>query len=86
MVSHYQSLGAGRSHGHQVVNFFHFVGVLASVKRTQEMCTRYHSLGTSERSHSRGCGAGSVPGRPRRVLLGYTTFLNCGSSPLWPPL
>lgn len=28
--------------GHQVVNFLHLVVVLASVKRTQEMCIRYY--------------------------------------------
>ena len=35
-------------HDHQVVNFFHLV--VFSIWKTQEICTRFYSLGTSERS------------------------------------
>ena len=66
-------MGLG-SHNHQVVNFFHLVGVLASVKQLGNVCIRHHYLGASETSSSRGYGGGGpVPGRPTgscTVILG----------------
>ena len=43
--------GLRTHHGHQVVNFFHLVVVLASVKQLGILL-----LGTSQRSQSRGLG------------------------------
>ena len=49
------------AHGHQVVNFFHLV-VVFNLWKSHEICMRWYFLGTSERSYSRGYGAGVCPG------------------------
>ena len=59
-------MGLG-SHNHQVVNFFHLVGALASVKQLRNVCIRHHYLGASETSSSRGYGGGVCPRKTHRV-------------------
>ena len=59
------------AHGHKVVNFFHLVVVLASVKQLGK-----HASDTVIQVLQRGAaaedmGEGSVPGRPHRVPLSY---------------
>lgn len=43
-------------------------------KTTREMCPTLCYLGISERSYSKGCGEGVVPGRPHRVLVSYNSL------------
>ena len=62
--------------GHQVVNLFHLVVVLASVKqirkRVSDTVIRYFT----EEPKQRTWGEGSFPGRPRRSCL-VTTASQC---------
>ena len=57
-------------HGHQVLNIFRLVGVLASMKQLRKCAS--DTVSTSERSYSRGRGGGVCPGKDPEALLGYT--------------
>ena len=60
---------------HQVVNFFHLVVVLASVKQLRK-CPSDTIIWVLQRgAPAEGVGEGSVPGRPPRVLLHYSFCL-----------
>ena len=51
------------------------VVVLTSVKQLEKCALDSCYPGTSEKSYSRGYGEGSVPGRPHRVLHGFTSMV-----------
>ena len=63
------------AHGHQVVNIFHLVEVLASVKQLRKCASDTVTWVLQRGAIAGDLGEGSVPGRPPRVLLSYSQIL-----------
>ena len=73
-------VGLGGAHDHQVVNFFHLVVVLSSVKQLRKCASDTIIWVLQSGATAEDVAEGSVPGRPHRVLLGYIRSTKCENS------
>ena len=62
--------------GHQVINIFLLVGVLAPVKKLRKYGSDTIILVLQRGAKAEHMGEGSVPGRPHRVLLCHTGLVS----------